>query len=218
MISGLGKLADKSPLNKPIFRSLCGLDIKLVDALTADLGCTIITAFALFNKVAGVYGVNVIFTGGTFAQLSMYLYSVGTLAVFVWGLKQISEENPSNSLAYANLFAIDHIISTIYSLIFFKHWYIDEPHDGRRADVGDLTKGWGGVAHQDLTELERVAAAEEVWGREKVFAALVLLSGFIAKLYFILIIYSFSLSLIQGTYYNSNQQTNRANYRNVQNE
>lgn len=144
----------------------------------------------------------------------MYLYSVGTLAVFVWGLKQITEENASNLLLYANLFAIDHIISTIYSLVFFKHWYIDEPHDGRRADVGDLTKGWGGVAHQDLTELDRISAAKEVWGREKVFAALVLLSGFIAKLFFILIIYSFSLSIIQGTYVSNNQQSNRANYRN----
>ncbi|TIA90971.1 hypothetical protein E3P99_01303 [Wallemia hederae] len=199
---GLDALSNKSPFIKPIFKSLCGLDIKL--------GCTIITAFALFNKVAGIYGVNVIFTGGTFAQCSMYLYSVGTLAVFVWGLKQITEENPTNSLLYANLFAIDHIISTIYSLVFFKHWYIDEPHDGRRADVGDLTVGWGGVAHQDLTELERVSAAKEVWGREKVFAALVLLSGFIAKLYFILIIYSFSLSLIQGTYVSNDQQSNRA--------
>lgn len=142
----------------------------------------------------------------------MYLYSVGTLAGFVWGLKQITEENPTNSLLYANMFAIDHIISSIYSAVFFKHWYFDEPHDGRRADVGDLTKGWGGVAHQDLTEMDRITAAKEIWGREKVFAGLVLLSGFVAKVYFILIIYSFSLSLIQGTYV-SNNQSNRANYR-----
>lgn len=114
---------------------------------------------------------------------------------------------------YANLFCLDHAISSIYSLIFFKHWYFDEPHDGRRADVGDLTKGWGGVAHQNLTDAQRMSAAESIWAREKVFAGLVLASGFIAKCFFILILYSFALSLIQGTFISNSQS--RSSIRNA---
>lgn len=32
-----------------------------------------------------------VFTGGTPAQLTLYLYSIGTIVVFLWGLKTISE-------------------------------------------------------------------------------------------------------------------------------
>lgn len=41
--------------------------------------------------MAGVYGLIVIFTGGSLAQLSLYLYSVLALAAFFWGLKAVSE-------------------------------------------------------------------------------------------------------------------------------
>ena len=45
----------------------------------------------MLNKIAGVYGVIAVFAGGTFAQISMYAYSIATLAVFLWGLKSIGE-------------------------------------------------------------------------------------------------------------------------------
>ena len=43
--------------------------------------------YQVLNKVAGVYGLVAVFTGGTFAQLSLYFYSTAVLAAFFWGLK-----------------------------------------------------------------------------------------------------------------------------------
>lgn len=55
------------------------------------LGSEIITWFAILNKVAGFYGLLAVFTGGTLAQLSMYLYSVASIALFSWGAKQVGD-------------------------------------------------------------------------------------------------------------------------------
>lgn len=38
-----------------------------------------------------MYGLIAVFTGASFAQLSMYVYSVATLVAFGWALKVIVE-------------------------------------------------------------------------------------------------------------------------------
>ena len=45
----------------------------------------------LLNKVAGVYGLIAVLTGagGSFAQLSMYIYSVIALVGLGWGLRAV---------------------------------------------------------------------------------------------------------------------------------
>jgi hypothetical protein len=68
---------------KPLSVFLYGVDLKL--------GATLVSLLGLLNKVAGVYGIMAVFTGGTFAQVSLYVYSVATLLVFLWGLKSIAE-------------------------------------------------------------------------------------------------------------------------------
>jgi hypothetical protein len=47
----------------------------------------------LLNKVAGVYGLIAVLTGagGSFAQLSLYIYSVITLVALGWGLRVVKE-------------------------------------------------------------------------------------------------------------------------------
>src|SRR6266550_5530510 len=51
------------------------------------------SVFQLVNKVAGVYGLIAVVTGagGSFAQLSLYIYSVLALIVFTWGLRRVKE-------------------------------------------------------------------------------------------------------------------------------
>lgn len=48
----------------------------------------------VINKVAGVYGLVAVFTGGSLAQLSMYIYSVALLFVYVWGIRVTSMVSP----------------------------------------------------------------------------------------------------------------------------
>ena len=45
----------------------------------------------ILNKVAGVYGLIAVFTGGSFAQVSLYVYSVAALLAFAWGLRAVGE-------------------------------------------------------------------------------------------------------------------------------
>ncbi|KAG8921105.1 hypothetical protein FRC02_000441, partial [Tulasnella sp. 418] len=86
--------------------------------LDIKTGVKIVLLFAVFNKVAGIYGLIAIFTGGTLAQVSMYIYSVAALAGYYWGFKAIVEESPSKSLTTAHLFLVDHLLSTIWTLFF----------------------------------------------------------------------------------------------------
>ncbi|KAF7291097.1 hypothetical protein MIND_01252800 [Mycena indigotica] len=59
--------------------------------LDLKTGVTIAILFTVLNKVAGVYGLIAMLTGvgGTFAQLSLYLYSVVALVAFGWGLQVV---------------------------------------------------------------------------------------------------------------------------------
>ena len=62
------------------------------------VGSQILTLFSLFNKIAGIYGIIAVFQGGTFAQVSLYLYSIATIPIFIWGLKVISDEKADGVL------------------------------------------------------------------------------------------------------------------------
>jgi len=147
-----------------------------------------------------------VFTGGTFAQVSMYIYSIATLAIFLWGLKSMAEEKADSTLTFAHLFALDHFISTTWTVIFASIWWYHTPHDGRRIANSDAQKemmtgpiGGGGVEFADTAE--RVAAAERVWLGERGFAAVVLIFGWLVKIYFAICIYSFAVHLRRGTYH-----------------
>lgn len=73
----------KASLQAYITSFLGFMDIKV--------GSQIFTLFSLFNKIAGIYGIIAIFQGGTIAQLSLYIYSIATIPIFIWGLKAISD-------------------------------------------------------------------------------------------------------------------------------
>lgn len=62
----------------------------LIDLKT---GVSIALLFALLNKVAGVYGLVAVLTGagGSFAQLSLYIYSVIALVALAWGLRAVKD-------------------------------------------------------------------------------------------------------------------------------
>ncbi|TDL24080.1 DUF1753-domain-containing protein [Rickenella mellea] len=164
-------------------------------------GVIIALLFAVLNKVAGVYGLIAVFTGGSFAQLSLYLYSVLALVALGWGLKAVSEEDPKRTLYFAHLFFADHILSTAWTVFFAVVWWLYTPHDGRRqansAAQEELMKA--GVGH-GMTEEERTQAALMIWNKEKGTAAAVIMVGWITKIYFAILIYSYAIHLRKGSY------------------
>ncbi|GAA5902039.1 hypothetical protein JCM5296_007561 [Sporobolomyces johnsonii] len=183
----------------PMLDSFCGMDLKL--------GATLISLFAVLNKVAGAYGMLAVLTGGGAAlsqpigQLTMYIYSIASLFGFVWGLQRIAEENGAKTLIYAHLFAIDHLVSTLWTSLFAVIWYVYVPHDGRRVANSDAQKAMMGAnTGTGLDDQTRIDAAASVWKGERGFSAAVLVIGWLLKVYFILVLYSFALHLRRGTY------------------
>jgi len=168
--------------------------------LDLKLGTSVISLFALLNKVAGVYGILAVFTGGTLSQVSLYLYSLGTIFALVWGLRKAREEHPASTLTYAHLFALDHVINTLYIAFFAVDWYLYVPHDGRRVANSEAQKQMLSEGNFGDDE-SRKAAAQAIWKSERGFAAAVLVGGWLLKWYFIYCIYSYALHLRRGTYH-----------------
>ncbi|GAA5981613.1 hypothetical protein JCM5350_008050 [Sporobolomyces pararoseus] len=183
----------------PMLDSFCGMDLKL--------GATLISLFAVLNKVAGAYGMLAVLLAGGNAlsqpvgQLTMYVYSIASLVVFIWGLQKIGEENGPKSLIYAHLFALDHLVGTLYTSLFAAIWYLYTPHDGRRIANSDAQKAMmGSNTGTGLDDAGRVEAAMGVWKSERGFSGAVLLIGWMLKVYFILCLYSYALHVRRGTY------------------
>lgn len=171
------------------------------------VGAQILTLFSLFNKIAGVYGILAIFERGSLAQLSLYVYSIATIPVFIWGLKAISEEQPSRVLRYAHIFILDHMISTAWTMIFALWWYTSASHDGRPASNSMHQAGLMSLIesleaqyrtpeemamyrHKDLDPntpegarqvAQRRESAQQIWKSERGFAAGVLVFGWVIK-------------------------------------
>ncbi|KAJ7139388.1 Inositolphosphorylceramide synthase subunit Kei1-domain-containing protein, partial [Mycena epipterygia] len=180
------------------FNSFLGvLDIKT--------GVTIALLFALLNKVAGVYGLIAVLTGagGSFAQLSLYIYSVIGLIALGWGLKVVEAEDARQTLYFAHLFCADYVLSTSWTAYFAVTWWWYTPHDGARQANSQAQEDMIAVAHITgtvLTGEQRAEAALLIWNQEKGMAFAVILISWLSKIYFALLIYSYAMHLRKGSY------------------
>jgi len=183
---------------RPLSSALGFLDLKTA--------VTIVLLFAVLNKVAGVYGLVAVITGagGSAAQLSLYIYSVVGLVALVWGLKATAQENPKNTLYFAHLFFADHVISTAWLVFFAVAWWVYTPHDGRRqansAAQEEMMNSGTGLGSHNMTEEERVQAAMTIWDQEKGMATAVIVLGWVVKIYFAALLYSYAIHLRKGSY------------------
>ncbi|KZP05486.1 DUF1753-domain-containing protein [Athelia psychrophila] len=175
--------------------------------LDLKTGVTVSLMFALLNKVAGVYGLIAVVmgAGGSFAQLSLYLYSVITLGGLIWGLRIAREEDAKRMLYFADLFFADHVLSTVWTVFFVVVWWVYTPHDGRRtansaAQEQIAQDGAGGGPNTNMTEAQRTAAAHLMWDTEKGMAAAVISLSWLTKIYFAMLIYSYAVHLRKGSY------------------
>ncbi|KAE9399930.1 DUF1753-domain-containing protein [Gymnopus androsaceus JB14] len=172
--------------------------------LDLKTGVTIALLFAVFNKVAGVYGIVALALGanGTFSQYSLYIYSVAGLVALFFGLKYVVEEDPKRTLYFAHFFFADHVFSTAWTVFFAVVWWFQTPHDGKRLanspaqlQIIDASPG-----NHLMTDEERALAAGEIWNHEKGTALAVLVLSWISKIYLALLIYSYATHLRKGSY------------------
>ncbi|KAJ7048618.1 Inositolphosphorylceramide synthase subunit Kei1-domain-containing protein [Mycena amicta] len=173
--------------------------------LDLKTGVTIAILFAVLNKVAGVYGLIAVLTGagGTFAQLSLYIYSVVALVAFGWGLQVVKAEDARQTLYFAHLFSADYVLSTLWTAYFAAIWWWHTPHDGARQANSAAQEELIAIAKLSgtpLTDAQRIEAAQEIWGREQGTAFTVILVSWLSKIYFALLIYSYAIHLRKGSY------------------
>ena len=160
-----------------------------------------IILFALINKVAGVYGLVSLFFGGAAAQISMYIYSSLAIAALAWGLKAVTDEDAKRTFYFAHVFVADHLLGTIWTVFFAVLWWVYNPHDGEKVVNSAAQEAMAGAhGNTTMTHEERVAAAQLIWNKEKGLAATVLIAGWLSKIYFAALMYSYALHLRQGTY------------------
>lgn len=94
----------------------------------------------------------------------------------------LSQENGPKTLLYAHIFALDHLLGTLYTTFFAVVWYAWVPHDGRRVANSDAQKAMmGGAGTHEMDEATRTAAAMTVWEGERGFSAAVLVLGWVIK-------------------------------------
>ncbi|KAJ3801280.1 Inositolphosphorylceramide synthase subunit Kei1-domain-containing protein [Lentinula aff. detonsa] len=172
--------------------------------LDLKTGVTIALLFAVFNKVAGVYGLIALATGagGSFSQFSLYLYSLFALFALFYGLKAVGEEDPKHTLYFAHFFFADHVFSTAWTVFFAVVWWFQTPHDGRRLanspaqmQIIDAAPGY-----HNMTDAQRALAAEQVWNHEKGTALAVIIVSWLSKIYLALLMYSYATHLRKGSY------------------
>ncbi|KAF7319787.1 hypothetical protein MKEN_00761200 [Mycena kentingensis (nom. inval.)] len=173
--------------------------------LDLKTGVTIAILFAVLNKVAGVYGLIAVLTGagGSFAQLSLYIYSVVGLLAFAWGLQVVKAEDARKTLYFAHLFSADYVLSTIWTAYFAAVWWWYTPHDGARqanSPAQDEIIALAELSGPPFTEAQRTAAAQAIWAREQGTAFTVILISWLSKIYLALLIYSYAIHLRQGSY------------------
>jgi len=162
--------------------------------------------FAVINKVAGIYGLVAVFTGGSLAQLSMYIYSVALLFVYVWGIRVTSVEDPDKTMIMAHIYLVDHMVSTLWTVFFGVAWWSFTAHDGKRITNSpaqeEVATGGASYGHHPpiLSETQRAEAALELWNEERNFAAFIIFAGWCIKIYFIIVLYTYALHLRHGTY------------------
>lgn len=173
--------------------------------LDLKTGVTIALLFAVLNKVAGVYGLIAVLTGagGSFAQLSLYIYSVVGLVGLGWGLQVVKAEDARQTLYLAHLFCADYILSTSWTAYFAATWWWHTPHDGARQANSQAQEDMIAVAQltgPTLTPEERAQAALLIWNQEKQMAFAVILISWLSKIYLALLIYSYAIHLRKGSY------------------
>ncbi|KAF9919774.1 hypothetical protein FBU30_010547 [Linnemannia zychae] len=157
---------------------------KCLGILELKTGVTIITVFAILNKVSGFFG---IFANGGLVKGIMYLYSVFATFAFAWGLYGVLIDNAKIVGRYALAYVVDLIINAVMTIGLAVTWFMSR---------NDLL---GGPQPDQGSDPSTTPISDEVrqgFQFEGGISILILLSLWCLHLYFALVVWSYSYSLI----------------------
>merc|ERR1712144_193293 len=89
-------------------------------------GVEMVSLSVIFNKLTGFFGLLAILTGVSLSplQLSMYIYSVGALALISFLMPHIRKQSPFECLALAWFYLLDTVINTAFTSAFAITWFL----------------------------------------------------------------------------------------------
>ncbi|KAG0267000.1 hypothetical protein BG011_009748 [Mortierella polycephala] len=157
---------------------------KCLGVLELKTGVTIITVFAILNKVSGFFG---IFADGGLTKVIMYLYSVLATFAFAWGLYGVLVDNTRIVGRYALAYVVDLIINAVQTTALAVAWFM-----ARNELLGEPQPDQdGNPATTPISDEIR-----RDFRFESGISMLILLGLWCLHLYFALVVWSYSYSLI----------------------
>lgn len=156
---------------------------KCLGVMELKTGVTIITVFAILNKVSGFFG---IFANGGLAKIIMYLYSVFATFAFAWGLYGVLVDNTRIVGRYALAYVVDLLINAIQTIALAVTWFMS-----RNQLLGEPQPD-----QEDPTTTPISDEVRQGFQFEGGISILILLSLWCLHLYFALVVWSYSHSLI----------------------
>jgi hypothetical protein len=111
--------------------------------MSLQTGTTLILLLNTINKVSGLYGLLALLTGLPLSssQLSMYIYSLMILGLFVFLSPHIPLGSPLQNLLLAWLYLLDSVVNVVYTALFAMGWFtLLAAHDASQ-DIGGIGPG-----------------------------------------------------------------------------
>ncbi|KAK2624464.1 hypothetical protein QTJ16_006414 [Diplocarpon rosae] len=106
-------------------------------------GVEMVSLSMIFNKLTGFYGLLAILTGVSLSplQLSMYIYSVGALALLAFLMPFIRKQSPFECLALAWFYLFDTVINTAFTSAFAVTWFLAVSADNANKGIPSSAPG-----------------------------------------------------------------------------
>ncbi|KAH6723017.1 Inositolphosphorylceramide synthase subunit Kei1-domain-containing protein [Leptodontidium sp. MPI-SDFR-AT-0119] len=106
-------------------------------------GVEMVSLSVIFNKLTGFFGLLAILTGVSLSplQLSMYIYSVGALALISFLMPHIRKQSPFECLALAWFYLLDTVINTAFTSAFAITWFLAVSADNANKGIPSSAPG-----------------------------------------------------------------------------
>ncbi|KAK4202798.1 Inositolphosphorylceramide synthase subunit Kei1-domain-containing protein [Triangularia verruculosa] len=162
--------------------------------MSLQTGTELVSIALLFNKAIGIYGLLTLVTGFQMSilQFTAYFLSIAVVAVLAYCLPHIGKGTPFQNLLLAWVYAIDTMVSGLYTTAFATSWYLQlkEMQAGTASEVT-------GQEEVHMTE-RRDDAATPVRddGIDTAFSMVLIIGFTLVRIYFSLVIMAYARAVI----------------------
>lgn len=124
----------------------------------------------------------------------MYIYSIVTAVIFAYFLSGVVNEHPTKLRVYSHIYSLDILINTFFLVCFSASWYT-MPRETRgltsTSDAPLINATQPPIPDDVVTSHITPRAEADLWHQETPFAAILIVSTVVVKVYFALCVFSY---------------------------